>query len=127
MLPRTILKSAEAKGLIFAESSRGKNLRKIVDELRTKLPELTTTICTSDMAELMASGDPALELPGLKPDHTMQIQYTSGTTGFPKGVLLNHRGLFNNARLVMRRLSAAADDVKHGTPRGSNARVRRAC
>src|SRR6185295_18613784 len=28
----------------------------------------------------------------------VQIQYTSGTTGFPKGALLTHRGLTNNSR-----------------------------
>ncbi len=29
----------------------------------------------------------------------MQIQYTSGTTGFPKGAIIRHRGITNNARL----------------------------
>jgi len=34
----------------------------------------------------------------------VQIQYTSGTTGFPKGALLHHRGITNNARFVAERL-----------------------
>src|ERR1700675_1411438 len=37
-------------------------------------------------------------LPIVKPDDAAQIQYTSGTTGSPKGALLHHRGLTNNAR-----------------------------
>ena len=32
-------------------------------------------------------------------DDPVQIQYTSGTTGFPKGAVLRHRSVVNNARL----------------------------
>jgi acyl-CoA synthetase (AMP-forming)/AMP-acid ligase II len=37
------------------------------------------------------------------PEHTSQIQYTSGTTGFPKGAELHNFGLANNARLFAHR------------------------
>src|SRR3982074_535762 len=37
-----VLGNAEAKGVIFAESSRGKDLRKIVQSVQAKLPGLTT-------------------------------------------------------------------------------------
>ncbi|MCU1671433.1 MAG: AMP-binding enzyme family protein [Blastococcus sp.] len=33
-------------------------------------------------------------------DDIVQIQFTSGTTGFPKGTILRHRGVINNARFV---------------------------
>ena len=36
-------------------------------------------------------------LPSIDPGDVVQIQYTSGTTGFPKGALLHHRGLVNEA------------------------------
>ncbi|WP_047888242.1 AMP-binding protein [Rhodococcus sp. ARP2] len=42
-------------------------------------------------------------LPEVSPDDNAQIQYTSGTTGVPKGALLHHRGLVNNADFVSRR------------------------
>ena len=42
-------------------------------------------------------GRPTQTLPEVHPDDPAQIQYTSGTTGFPKGALLTHRGLTNNA------------------------------
>jgi fatty-acyl-CoA synthase len=40
----------------------------------------------------------------IKPSDPAQLQYTSGTTGFPKGALLTHSGILNNAALVARRL-----------------------
>lgn len=40
----------------------------------------------------------------LDPEEVVNIQYTSGTTGKPKGVLLTHRNLLNNAYLVGRGL-----------------------
>ncbi|RJF86324.1 AMP-dependent synthetase [Oleomonas cavernae] len=98
-----ILRTAEAKGLIFAESSRGKDLRAVVESVKAKLPALGATICVSDMAALIAGADPALPLPALDPSETMQIQFTSGTTGFPKGACLHHRGVINAARQIAMR------------------------
>ena len=39
------------------------------------------------------------------------IQYTSGTTGFPKGALLHHRGLANNGADTAVRMGIEAGDV----------------
>lgn len=36
----------------------------------------------------------------LDPDDVINMQYTSGTTGFPKGVMLTHYNIVNNARMV---------------------------
>ena len=41
----------------------------------------------------------------------MQIQYTSGTTGFPKGAFLHHLGITNNARFGAERLRIDSDSV----------------
>jgi acyl-CoA synthetase (AMP-forming)/AMP-acid ligase II len=44
------------------------------------------------------------QLPAVGAYDAAQIQYTSGTTGTPKGALLHHRGLVNNARFIVKRL-----------------------
>ena len=41
---------------------------------------------------------------GVKPQDVAQMQFTSGTTGFPKGVRMTHHGMVNNARLSFARL-----------------------
>jgi len=46
----------------------------------------------------------------VKPADAAQIQYTSGTTGFPKGAVLSHRSIINNARLVAARAGIGPGD-----------------
>ena len=98
-----VMRSSDASAIVFAESSRGKDLRKIVEGVQAKLLNLKTAICMSDIEALKAAGDPARELPTQSPAQTMQIQYTSGTTGFPKGACLHHRGVINAAHQIATR------------------------
>src|SRR5712691_1704832 len=46
----------------------------------------------------------------VKPRDPVQIQYTSGTTGFPKGAILHHSGILNNAMLLARRWGLRQND-----------------
>ena len=45
-----------------------------------------------------------------RPEQPTNIQYTSGTTGFPKGVVLTHRNIVENGFAVGRRLATTAED-----------------
>jgi fatty-acyl-CoA synthase len=46
----------------------------------------------------------------VKPQDTAMIQYTSGTTGFPKGVMLSHYSIVNDAAAFMARWGGKAED-----------------
>ncbi|MGV8010959.1 AMP-binding protein, partial [Mycobacterium kansasii] len=54
------------------------------------------------------SGDVVNKAP-TNPDEVVMLQYTSGTTGRPKGVLLKHKSLINVAKLTLE-----AVEIPHG-------------
>jgi fatty-acyl-CoA synthase len=95
-----VLRNAGARGLIFAEASRNKALRPLVEAISPRLPELRERISLDQIGDLLAHSDPTVALPRIDPKATMQIQYTSGTTGQPKGACLHHRGALNAARQI---------------------------
>ncbi|MFF8403454.1 fatty acyl-AMP ligase [Streptomyces sp. NPDC015684] len=48
--------------------------------------------------------------PGLRPDDLAFLQYTSGSTSAPKGVMVSHRNLMANEAAIQRALGSGADD-----------------
>jgi len=92
-----VLKQSRSAGVVVVAEFRGYPMLATVQALRPRCPELREIICFDQWETFLAAGDLAgPELPIVRSDDPVMIQYTSGTTGFPKGALLHHRGLVNN-------------------------------
>ncbi len=114
---RYALEQSGCRLLVTRTSYSKSEYRGMVDEVRPALPGLERVLYfdTDDWAELLAAGesvrDAKLRARGssLRPEDPINIQYTSGTTGFPKGATLSHLNILNNALLVAR--SCAYDET----------------
>jgi acyl-CoA synthetase (AMP-forming)/AMP-acid ligase II len=106
-----VLKQSGAAGLFVVPEYRGRDLFAVVREVRPALPSLRHVAALGDWHAGAEAPVAHRELPAVTPDDIAQIQYTSGTTGFPKGALLSHRGLTNNARFFAGCIGATHDDI----------------
>lgn len=106
-----VLRQSRARGVLCADHHRDNDLIGTVERLRPELDDLAEVIRLDDWDEFLASGDDDPPLPTVDPHSPAQVQYTSGTTGFPKGALLRHISIVNNARLMGGRMGVTDDDV----------------
>lgn len=95
-----VLNQSRSVGLFHLESFRGVDMNAVADSLRADVREV---VCFSHWLQVIGSA-PEIDLPYVGAHDPAQIQYTSGTTGQPKGALLHHMGLVTNAGLVASRL-----------------------
>jgi len=95
-----VLEQSGTSLLVSAQSFKGLDYRAMVAEVA---PDLRTVFLGSpDWAALLEAGQAGDALPGrgLSASDPINLQYTSGTTGFPKGATLSHRNIVNNGYLV---------------------------
>jgi fatty-acyl-CoA synthase len=105
-----VLNQSGAAGIFLVPEFRSPMAR-FLAEVRPEVPALREVIYFTDWADFLATAPDQAVLPEVRPDDIAQIQYTSGTTGFPKGAELHHRGLTNNARFWAERIGLAAGEV----------------
>jgi len=92
-----VLRQSNAAGLFLVGEFRGNPMGEIARRVAAEIPALREVTDMRDRSALYGSA--TADLPQVDTHDAAQIQYTSGTTGFPKGVVLSHRNLANNARL----------------------------
>ena len=131
------LNKVKCKALVTAQTFKSSNyvemLNTLAPELETcpvgklqsaKLPFLRTVVVMGEsnapgtlaFDHLRKRGGPSqlLRLPDIEksisPDDAINIQFTSGTTGMPKGATLSHYNIVNNARYVTDRIKLTEAD-----------------
>ena len=132
-----LLRQSDTHTLVMIEDCKDINYKEIIQELCPELAHLTPgkPLYSGNLPFLRNVVTVGFSMPGcltweqmlsrsslvpreevrrraslVKPDDVCNMQYTSGTTGFPKGVMLTHRNIVNNGKTIGDRMDLSTAD-----------------
>jgi len=106
------LKQADCKALFYAPRFLDNDYAAMLRAIEDRLPLLAHKVALGEESwRAFAALDRGQEIPdGVSPDDLLLIQFTSGTTAYPKGVMLTHDNMLRNARAAGARIGVKPED-----------------
>ena len=95
-----VLRQSRCRGIFFQSDHRGIEMREAIAQALSHAGyDIELQVCFDEL-DTFGIADSRIPLPQVSPTEASMIQYTSGTTGQPKGAVLTHHGITNNSRIM---------------------------